>query len=58
MATKEMTAAETKAATDALQGMIDSKLPDWQRRLVPQALLVEAVQAVVAAVDKVRDGAA
>lgn len=58
MTTPTMTTAEIAAGTDALKAMIASKLPVWQQRLVPADLLAAAVQAVVAAVDKVRDGAA
>lgn len=58
MTTPQMTASETEAGTAALKVMIKTKLPSWMQAQVPQALLAEAVQVVVAAVDKVRDAGA
>lgn len=55
MTTPAINAAEIAAGTKALQTMIAATLPSWQQRLVPADILAEAVQAVVSAVDTVRD---
>jgi hypothetical protein len=55
MTTKEMTAAEIAAGTAALKDMVATLIPAWEQAMVPATYIEQAVAAVVAAVDKVRD---
>ena len=57
MTTKEMTAAEIAAGTAALKAMVAELIPAWEQSMVPSSYIEQAVAAVVAAVDKVRDAA-
>ena len=57
MTTKEMTAAEIAAGTAALKAMVAELIPAWEQSMVPATYIEQAVAAVVAAVDKVRDAA-
>jgi hypothetical protein len=57
MTTKEMTAAEIAAGTAALKDMVAELIPAWEQSMVPATYIEQAVAAVVAAVDTVRDSA-
>ena len=57
MTTPQMTAAEISAGTAALKDMITTLIPAWEQSMVPATYIEQAVAAVVAAVDKVRDAA-
>jgi mannitol-1-phosphate/altronate dehydrogenase len=51
----QLTAAEIAAGTTALKAMVATLIQAWEQRMVPAAYIDQAVAAVVAAVDKVRD---
>jgi hypothetical protein len=52
-----MTAAEIAAGTAALKDMVATLIPAWEQSMVPATYIEQAVAAVVAAVDTVRDSA-
>ena len=57
MTSPQLTAAEIAAGTVALRAMVAQIIPAWEQRMVPATYIDQAVAAVVAAVDKVRDAA-
>jgi hypothetical protein len=53
-----LTAAEEAVAAEAVQNVLASDIPSWERSLIPQATLTKAINAAVAAIDKLRNRAA